>query len=158
MCRNMVEQLMMYAIGNKATGFTKLKVEKYREMRDLHPQLPSHYVCTACQDASTRAKSFLKLKKRGLTDKVYTVVRNISILLDGHLWKLNGLTSIEIATHKGRLSIGFVPHERYWKYFNRCWGLASEVKIKLDNENRQLLVYLTFVKEIEEYKHEGYLL
>jgi len=34
---------------------------------------------------------------------------------------------------------------------------ASEAKIKLDKKNRQLLIYLTFVREVEEYEPEGFL-
>jgi hypothetical protein len=60
MYRNMVEQLVLYAVRNGITSFTRLKALKYRELRSLYPQLPSHYVYTACQDTSTRAKSFLR--------------------------------------------------------------------------------------------------
>ena len=84
-------------------------------------------------------------------------VKRISIWLDDHLWKLNGLTSIRIATHKGWVAVEFGPHKQYWRYVNRGWRLASEVKIKLDKRNRQLIIYLTFVKEVEEYKPRGYL-
>jgi len=63
MYRNMVEQLVVYAVRNNVKSFTRLKALKYREMRNLYPYLPSHYVYTACQDASTRAKSFLRLRK-----------------------------------------------------------------------------------------------
>ncbi len=66
MYRNMVEQLVMHAVRNGIRSFTGLKALKYREMRKLYYQLPSHYVYTACQDASTRVKSFLKLGKAGL--------------------------------------------------------------------------------------------
>jgi len=65
MYRNMVEQLVLYAVRNNIKSFTRLKSLKYREMRNLYSQLPSHYVYTACQDASTRVKSFLRLKKLG---------------------------------------------------------------------------------------------
>ena len=65
MYRNMVEQLVLYAVSNNIKSFTRLKALKYREMRNLYPRLPSHYVHTACQDASTRAKSFMRLKKLG---------------------------------------------------------------------------------------------
>ncbi|MCE4628879.1 MAG: hypothetical protein F7C82_01210 [Desulfurococcales archaeon] len=82
MYHNMVEQLVMYAVRNNIKSFTKLKALKYREMRRLYPQLPSHYVYTACQDASTRAKSFLRLKKLGLTQKEYPEVKRVSIWLD----------------------------------------------------------------------------
>ena len=42
MYRNMVEQLTMYAVRNNVRSFTRLKALKYREVRNLYPQLPSH--------------------------------------------------------------------------------------------------------------------
>jgi len=42
MYRNMVEQLAVYAVSNNIGSFLKLKALKYREMRNLYPQLPSH--------------------------------------------------------------------------------------------------------------------
>jgi len=109
MYRNMVEQLTMYAVSNNIRSFTRLKALKYREMRSLYPHPPSHYVYTACQDASTRAKSFLKLKKLKLTEREYPEIKRISIWLDDHLWKLNGYTSIAISTHKGWITVEFKP-------------------------------------------------
>ena len=155
--RNMVEQLTMYAVGNGIRSFARLKALKYNEMRDLYPQLPSHYVYTACQDASTRAKSFLRLRRLGLARAEYPEVRSVSIWLDDHLWKSNGLTSIRVATHKGWVMVEFEPHKQYWRYVNRGWKLASEARIKLDKRNRQLIIYLTFTKEVEEYKPKGYI-
>ncbi|RLG78216.1 MAG: transposase [Thermoprotei archaeon] len=157
MYRNMVEQLTMYAVRNNVRSFTRLKALKYYEMRNLHPQLPSHYVYTACQDASTRAKSFLRLKKLGIAEREYPEVRRVSIWLDAHLWKPNGLTSIRIATHKGRVRVELEPHKQYWKYVNRGRRLVSEAKIKLDRRNRQLIIYLSFIKEVKEYKPRGHL-
>jgi len=157
MYRNMVEQLAMYAVSSGITSFTRLKALKYRELRSLYPQLPSHYAYTACQDASTRTKSFLKLKKKGLTSREYPEVKNISIWLDDHLWRINGLTSISIATHKGWVVVKFEPHKQYWRYINRGWRLASEAKIKLDRKEKRLIIYLVFKKEVEEYSPKGYL-
>jgi putative transposase len=110
MYRNMVEQLTMYAVKNSIRSFTRLKALKYREIRKLYPQLPSHYVYTACQDASTRAKSFLRLKRLGLTERDYPEVKSVSIWLDDHLWKPNGYTSVRIATHKGWIMVELEPH------------------------------------------------
>ncbi|OYT51216.1 MAG: transposase [Desulfurococcales archaeon ex4484_204] len=157
MYRNMVEQLVLYAVRNNIKSFARLKALKYREMRSLYPQLPSHYVYTACQDTGTRAKSFLRLKRLGLTEREYPEVRRVSIWLDDHLWKSNGYTSIKIATHRGWAAVGLEPHKQYWRYVNRGWKLASEAKVKLDKGNRQLIIYLTFVKEVEEFKPRGYL-
>ena len=157
MYHNMVEQLTMYAVKNNIKSFTRLKVLKYREMRNLYPQLPSHYVYTACQDASTRAKSFLRLKKLRLAERDYPEVRRISIWLDDHLWKSDGYTSIKIATHKGWVTIDFEPHKQYWRYVNCNWRLATEAKIKLDKRDKRLIIYLTFIKDVKEYNLKGYL-
>ena len=154
--RNMVKQLVMHVVRNNVKSFTRLKALKYREMRSLYPQLPSHNMHTACQDASTRAKSFLRLKKLGLVERDYPEIKRVSIWLDDHLWRPNGLTSIRIATHKGWVIIGVEPHKQYWKYINRGWRLAGEGKVKLDKRNRQLIIYLTFVKEVEEFKPRDY--
>lgn len=154
--KSMVEHLVLFAVRSNTTSFIRLKALKYRELRALH-QLPSHYVYTACQDASTRAKSFLRLKKKGLAEKECPEIRNVNIWLDDHLWKPNGLTSVKIATHKEWVNVDFEPHKQYWKYINGGWKLASEAKIKLDRRNRQLVIYLTFFKEAEEYKPRSYL-
>jgi len=152
MYRNMVEQLTMYAVSSGVKSFTKLKALKYREMRSLYPHLPSHYVYTACQDASVRAKSFLKLRKLGLTERSYPEIKRVSIWLDDHLWRLNGYTSIAIATHRGWMQVEFEPHKQFWRYINRGWRLSSEARIKLDKRNRRLVIYLTFVRDVEEYR------
>jgi len=157
MYRNMVEQLVVYAVRNGIGSFVRLKALKYREMRELYPHLPSHYAYTACQDAGTRAKSFLKLRKEGRARKELPEVKRITIWLDDHLWRLEGYTRIKIATHKGWIPVEFEPHKQYWKYVNRGWRLAGEAKVKLDKGSRQLVIYLVFVKDVEEYEPRGFI-
>ena len=156
MYRNMIEQLVMYAVRNDVKSFVKLWALKYRELRALYPQLPSHYAYTACQDAAARAKSFLRLKKKGLTEREYPEVRSVSIWLDGHLWRPSGLTSVKVSTHKGRITIWLEPTKHYWRYVNGGWRLASEAKVKLDRRERRLIFYFTFKKEVDEYEPRGY--
>ena len=101
MYKQMVMELVEYGFKRNIKSFTGLKKRMYSVLRDRYPQLPSHYVHTACQDAATRIKSFLELRKRR---RVYTekpVVRKVSIWLDDHLWKPLGYTAIMVATHKG---------------------------------------------------------
>jgi len=157
MYRNMVEQLVIYAVRNEIDSFIRLRALKYREMRELYPHLPSHYAYTACQDASTRAKSFLELREEGLARKDLPEVRRITIWLDDHLWRPDGYTYIRIATHKGWIPVEFEPHKRYWKYINRGWKISSEAKVKLDKRSRQLVIYLVFVKDVEEYEPRGFI-
>jgi len=157
MYRNMVEQLVLYAVNNNVTKFTRLKAEKYREVRSLYPQLPSHYAYTACQDAAERAHSFLRMKKMGRARKAYPEVRSVSIWLDDRLWRAEGLTSISMATHKGRLRVSIELNKHFLRYVNRGWRLATEAKVKLDRRDRRLVLYLTFKKEVSEYKPKDYI-
>jgi len=156
MYRNMVEQLVLYAVRGRVASFTRLKALKYRELRSLYPQLPSHYAYTACQDASTRVKSFFKRRRKGLARRDYPEVDRVSIWLDDRLWRLKGLTSIEIATHRGWVAIELEPHKQYWKYLNSGWRLASEARVKLDKRNRRLIIYLVFKKSVEAYRPRGF--
>ncbi|WP_434730869.1 transposase [Thermogladius sp. KZ2Tp1] len=153
----MVEQLTMYAVRSKVRSFTKLKASKYRELRNLYPHLPSHYAYTVCQDASTRAKSFLKLREKRLTEEEFPEVNSVSIWLDDHLWKMEGYTVVRIATHRGWVSVELNPHKQYWRYINGGWSLASEAKIKLDKRSRRLIIYLTFAKDVEEHRPRGFI-
>lgn len=62
----------------------------------MYPHLPSHYAYTACQDAVTRVKSFMKRKEKGLARKEQPEVRRVSIWLDDHLWERSSLTSLRV--------------------------------------------------------------
>jgi len=157
MYRNIVEQLVLYAVNNNITKFTRLRAEKYREVRSLYPQLPSHYAYTACQDAAERAHSFLRLRRMGKARKPYPEVRSVSIWLDDHLWSAEGLTSVSLATHRGRLRVPVELNKHYLRYVNRGWRLALEAKVKLDRRNRRLVLYLTFKKEINGYRPKNYI-
>jgi IS605 OrfB family transposase len=157
MYRNVVEQLVLYAVNNNITKFTRLKAERYRDVRSLYPRLPSHYAYTACQDAAERAHSFLKLKRMGRARKPYPEVRGVSVWLDDHLWRAEGLTSISLATHRGWLRVPIELNKHYLRYVNRGWRLATEAKVKLDHKERRLVFYLTFKKEVSEYRPKGYI-
>jgi len=157
MYRNMVEQLTIYAVRNEINSFVRLKASKYKEMRELYPHLPSHYAYTACQDAATRAESFLELREEGRARKELPEVRRITIWLDDHLWKPEGYTRIKTATHKGWIPVELEPHKQYWKYINRGWKISSEAKVKLDKRSRQLVIYLVFIKDVEGYEPRGFI-
>ncbi len=118
MYHEIIGQLTIYSVRNNIKSFTRLKALKYHEMRSLYPQLPSHYAYTVCQDTSTRVKGFLRLRRLGKAKRDLPEVRNISIWLDDHLWRLGGYTSMWIAIHRGWVSIGLEPHKQYWKYVN----------------------------------------
>jgi len=148
MYKSVLVELVDHGFKNNISSFTRLKREKYRELREKYPQLPSHYIHTACQDASTRIKSFNKLKKRGLAKSEMPDVKRVSIWLDDHLWKRAGHTTILIHTHRGWVPVELVPHKQYWKYINSGWSMRTQPKIKIDYKQRRLLVYFVFTKSV----------
>ena len=145
MYKSMLEFTLNYALENSIKSFTKLKAKMYRKLRSMYPELPSHYAYTVSQDASTRVKSFLKLKKKGLTYTDKPEIKRVTLWLDDHLWKLHGYTEVKIATHKGWITLGIRPHKLFWKYMNKSeWKLSSASKLKNGNE---VELVLTFKKE-----------
>jgi len=93
----------------------------------------------------------------GRARKPYPEVRSVSIWLDDHLWRAEGLTSISITTHKGRLRVSIELNKHFLRYVNRGWRLASEARVKLDHKERKLTLYLTFKKEVSEYRPKSYI-
>jgi putative transposase len=146
--RQVLVELVDYGFRNSIDSFTRLKRDKYRELRGRYPQLPSHYIHTACQDASTRIKSFNKLRKKGLARSERPGVNRVSIWLDDHLWKRIGCATILIYTHRGWIPIELVPHKLYWRYINGGWVLRTQPKLKIDYERKRLLIYFVFAKSI----------
>jgi len=106
----MLRELVEFAYERGITSFTSLKAAKYREMRGKHPDLPSHYAYTACQDASARVKSFLAAKRRGRARTERPEVRSVAVWLDDHLWKLEGRTAVRVATKRGWVTVELRPH------------------------------------------------
>jgi putative transposase len=141
-------ELVEYGFRNSINSFTRLKRDKYHELRKRFPHLPSHYIHTACQDTSTRIKSFNKLKKKGLARSKKPEVNKISIWLDDHLWRRAGYTTILIYTHGGWIPVELVPHKLYWKHINGGWALRTQPKVKIDYKHKRLLIYFVFVKTI----------
>jgi putative transposase len=146
--RQILVELVDYGFRNNIDSFTRLKRDKYCELRRRLTQLPSHYIHTACQDASTRIKSFNKLKKRGLAKSEKPVVNEVSIWLDDHLWRRIGYTTILIYTHRGWVQVELAPHKLYWRYINTGWALRTQPKIKIDYRHKRLVVYFVCAKAI----------
>jgi len=155
--KEMLTYLVKYAVDKKIKSHIRLRLDNYKVLTSKYPQLPVHYIYTACQDATGRAKSFLKKKEEGRAYTEYPEVKSVSIWLDDVLWKMKGYTELRISTHKGRIELEIEPHKQYWKYINGGWVLSSGCRIKIDRRNKRLLIYLTFTKEVEEYKPDSFI-
>ena len=49
-----LKETINYGLINKTTSFTRIKAGIYKSEKEKHKGLPSHYIYTACEDASER--------------------------------------------------------------------------------------------------------
>ena len=123
--REIVNFLISYAYENNITSFKRLRKETYKSLRNRYPELPSHYICTACQMATAIYKSYRKRKRKGKVNRKPIFKKEV-IMLDDHLFKLDlekGI--IKLSTSNGRIPLEFYPakyHEKFndWK-IGQAW-------------------------------------
>ncbi len=112
-----MRELLDHAVKRNVTSFKRLKSEKYRELRAKYPDLPSHYVYTACQMAASIYRSFRKHKRRGKVRKERPRFRGSVLMLDDHLFRLDlERWEARISTPRGRLAFRLMHgdyHERF---------------------------------------------
>ncbi|ACP44729.1 transposase, IS605 OrfB family [Sulfolobus islandicus Y.G.57.14] len=153
--REVLEEAINYGLSNKTTSFTRIKAGVYKTEREKHKDLPSHYIYTACEDASERLDSFEKLKKRGRSYTEKPSVRRVTIHLDDHLWKFN-LDRISISTKRSRILISPTFPKIFWRYYNKGWLIASEARFKLLKGN-VVEFYVIFKRDVKPYEPKGFI-
>jgi len=154
--RKVLEDAINYGLSNKTTSFTRIKAGIYRNKRERHKDLPSHYIYTTCEDASERLDSFEKVKKKGRAYTNKPSVRKITVHLDDHLWKFS-LDTISISTKKGRVFISPIFPKIFWEYYNKGWRIASEARFRLTKGN-VVEFFIVFKKdEPKPYEPKGFI-
>ncbi len=127
--KGIVNELLDYAYSKGITSFKRLKSEKYHELRQKYPKLPSHYIYTACQIACSIYKSFRKLKRRGRTKSEKPRFKKDVIMLDDHLFKLDlEKWMVKISTSDGRVNFKLL-HGKYHEKF-RVWKVGQAWLVK----------------------------
>jgi len=154
--RKVLEDAINYGLSNKTTSFTRIKAGVYRNERERHKDLPSHYIYTTCEDGSERLDSFEKVKKKGRAYTNKPSVRKITVHLDDHLWKFS-LDTISISTKKGRVFISPIFPKIFWEYYNKGWRIASEARFRLMKGN-VVEFFIVFKKdEPKPYEPKGFI-
>lgn len=161
-----LEFLTNYAVENRVKSHLKLRKLFYEKLKEEH-DLPTHYYYTVCQDATTRAKSFLELKKKGRARTEKPEIRNVSLWLDDVLWdykrfpQFNTLRNgrriliIGLTTKRGRIKLPLKLHKLFFKYLDDGWKVKAGVKLRLIEEGRKILAYFVFEKEFDEPEVTG---
>ncbi|BDC18664.1 transposase [Acidianus sp. HS-5] len=152
--KEVLEEAVNYGHTNKTTSFTRIKAGIYRTEREKHVDLPSHYIYTACEDASERLGSFEKMKKRSRAYTNRPSIRRVTVHLDDHLWKFS-LNKVSIATKHGKVSLSPLFPKIFWRYYNSSWRVASEARFKLLKGN-VVELYMIFKKDEQKtYTPQG---
>ena len=142
--REIVNFLITYAYKSNITSFKRLKKETYKELREKYPQLPSHYIYTACQMATSIYKSYRKRKRKEKANGE-PVFKKEAIMLDDHLFKLDlEKVIIKLSTLKGRTSFEFYPAKYHEKF--RDWKVGQAWLIKTP---KGVFINVVFSKEVE---------
>jgi len=153
--REVLEDAINYALSNETTSFTRIKAGIYKTEREKHKDLPSHFIYTACEDASERLDSFEKLKRRGRAYTEKPSVRRVTVHLDDHLWKFS-LDTISISTKRSRVLISPTFPKIFWRYYNKGWSIASEARFRLLKGN-VVEFYVIFKKDVKPYEPKGFI-
>jgi len=141
---DIVNFLLDYAFENNITSFYRLKKETYKGLRREYPDLPSHYIYTACQMATSIYKSYRKRKRKGKANGKPVFKKKV-IMLDDHLFKLDleeGI--IKLSTPSGRLKLEFYPAKYHEKF--RGWKIGQAWLVK---NSKGSFINIVFSEEVE---------
>jgi len=139
-----VNFLISHAHENNITSFYRLKKETYKGLRREYPELPSHYLYTACQMATVIFKSFRKRKKKGKA-KGKPVFKKEVIMLDDHLFKLDlEKGTVKLSTPDGRIQLEFYPAKYHEKF--KTWKVGQAWLVRTP---KGVFLNVVFSKEVE---------
>jgi len=142
--RRIVNELLEYAYHKGITSFKRIKSGKYHELRRRHPNLPSHYIYTACQMVASIYKSYRKRERRGRA-KGKPVFKKDTILLDDHLFMLDidrGI--VKLSTPNGRICLEAYKTKYHEKF--RDWRVGQAWLVRRENG---IFLNVVFSKEVE---------
>jgi len=149
--RKIVNYLITYAHGNNITSFKRLKKGTYKSLRERYPELPSHYIYTACQMATAVYKSYRKRKRKGKANGKPVFKKEV-IMLDDHLFRLDlekGV--IKLSTPNGRLNLEFYPAKHHEKF--KGWKIGQAWIIKTP---KGVFINVVFSKEVKVREPEAF--
>jgi hypothetical protein len=70
----MLGDVLPHASRNIIESYYRLKNEKYRELRNIYPNIPSHYIHGVCQDAVERISSLRRNRARQYSREIFDEV------------------------------------------------------------------------------------
>jgi IS605 OrfB family transposase len=150
-----VREVAMYAVVNKVTSATQLQRLFYSRYRLEYPSLNSQLIIQAIRQSSEIAKSFVERKKKGLVNKPYPEVKNVSIRFVVTTWSYEEFVKsvapirLELSLPNGRTEVWLRPHRRFWLFWWRVLSGEAELASTLIVKRRLNKWYAIFIFEIK---------
>jgi len=117
-----VREVVEYAVKNNVTSTVKLHRLFYRKYRLEYQDLNSQLIIQAIRQAVQIAKSFITRRKKGLVNKPYPEVRNVSIRFTEKAWGYEQFihsiapVRLELSLPGGRTEVWLRLHKRFWLF------------------------------------------
>jgi len=139
----MLGDVLPHASRNIIENYYRLKNEKYRELRNIYPDIPSHYIYGLCQDAVERVSSLRRNRARQYSREIFDeLVKHLGLgkkdlrskRLVRYLWR----RSWEIARHQVDLEMKegiLVPRINsvsLWLVDDHVWKPIDATKININ--------------------------
>jgi hypothetical protein len=139
----MLGDVLSYASRNIIENYYRLKNGKYRELRNIYPNIPSHYIHRVCQDAVERVSSLRRNRARQYSREIFDeLVKHLGLgkrdlrgrRIVRYLWR----RSWEIARHQVDLEMSngiLVPRINsvsLWLVYDLIWKPVNPIKIRIN--------------------------
>jgi len=157
----MLGDVLSHASRNIIESYYRLKNEKYRELRNIYPNIPSHYIHGVCQDAVERISSLRRNRAGQYSREIFDeLVKYLGLgkkdlrskRLVRYLWR----KSREIARHQVDLEMmeGILAPRinsiSLWLVDDHVWKPVNPIKINING------VENTFFTSIAINTHRGW--
>jgi hypothetical protein len=139
----MLGDVLPHASRNIIENYYRLKSGKYRELRSIYPNIPSHYIHGLCQDSVERIFSLRRNRARQYSREIFDeLVKHLGLgkrdlrsrRVVRHLWR----RSWEIARHQVELEMDdgiLVPRINsvsLWLVDDHVWKPVNPTKIRIN--------------------------
>jgi hypothetical protein len=139
----MLGDVLSYASRNIIENYYRLENGKYQELRNIYPNIPSHYVHGVCQDAVERVSSLRRNKVRQYSREIFKeIVRHLGLgkrdlrskRIVRHLWKKSweiAQYQVELEMMEGKL-VPRINSVSLWLVDNHVWKPVNPTKIRIN--------------------------
>jgi hypothetical protein len=139
----MLENVLPHASRNIIENYYRLKNGRYRELRSMYPNIPSHYIHGLCRDAVERVSSLRRNRARQYSREIFDeLVKYLNLgkrdlrgrRIVRYLWR----RSWEIARHQVDLEMSdgiLVPRINsvsLWLVDDHIWKPVNPTKIRIN--------------------------